>query len=124
MVSLPTVKVPGVIKSLGGVTVGVLGLDVGTALPLLLLLPQAASNKECSYTKYVLYISSVTSVPDCAQESIKLQTQTTVVNSSKNYRPFGLGDFPLLVIWPCLPLGKYARLSPVWWMFIYMIRHR
>ncbi len=78
MVSLPTVKVPGVIKSLGGVTVGVLGLDVGTALPLLLLLPQAASNKECSYTKYVLYISSVTSVPDCAQESIKLQTQTTV----------------------------------------------
>src|SRR6266699_4608018 len=44
VVSLPTVKVPGVIKSLGGVTVGVLGLGVGT-VPVLLVLPQAASNR-------------------------------------------------------------------------------
>src|SRR6266704_3101789 len=42
VVSLPTVKVPGVIRSLGGVKVGVLGLGVGTA-PVLLLLPQVAS---------------------------------------------------------------------------------
>src|SRR2546421_9236969 len=43
VVSLPTVKVPGAIRSLGGVTVGVLGLAVGAA-PVPLLLPQAASN--------------------------------------------------------------------------------
>src|SRR5947199_8021125 len=42
VVSLPTVKVPGVMRCLGGVTVGVLGLGVGPA-PVLLLLPQAAS---------------------------------------------------------------------------------
>ena len=48
-----------------------------------------------------------------------LAKRFSLVNSSKNSRPFGWRDFPLLGIWSRLPLGKYAWLSLVWWTVIY-----
>src|SRR3989442_2572081 len=45
VVSLPTVKTPGVIRSLGGASVGVAGLGVGL-VTVVVLLPHAASSRD------------------------------------------------------------------------------